>query len=161
MALAIATLPFSALASASVQDLLRIEGFGEKTAAAVHGWLADPANRALLGELAAVGVVPAANVISIDILGGDDGNTIDLGGVTAAVEYAVMARRDHHMSRLDALIDACHKRARPIVMTTIAMGAGMLPIALFPPLWRRVMDHRVVEHLDGDVTVAQVIGCTG
>ena len=29
-----------------------------------------------------------------------------------------------------ALIDACHKRARPIVMTTIAMTAGMLPIAL-------------------------------
>jgi multidrug efflux pump subunit AcrB len=33
------------------------------------------------------------------------------------------------MSRWDALLDACHKRARPIVMTTIAMGAGMLPIA--------------------------------
>ncbi|MFM9971318.1 MAG: efflux RND transporter permease subunit [Burkholderiales bacterium] len=46
------------------------------------------------------------------------------------VEYAVMARRDRGMSRLDALKDACHKRARPIVMTTIAMGAGMLPIAL-------------------------------
>ena len=29
-----------------------------------------------------------------------------------------------------ALIDACLKRARPIVMTTIAMGAGMMPIAL-------------------------------
>jgi multidrug efflux pump subunit AcrB len=28
------------------------------------------------------------------------------------------------------LMDACHKRARPIVMTTIAMGAGMLPIAM-------------------------------
>ena len=46
------------------------------------------------------------------------------------VEYAVMARRDRGMSRLEALLDACHKRARPIVMTTIAMGAGMLPIAL-------------------------------
>jgi multidrug efflux pump subunit AcrB len=45
-------------------------------------------------------------------------------------EYAVMARRDHGMSRWDALLDACHKRARPIVMTTIAMGAGMLPIAI-------------------------------
>jgi multidrug efflux pump subunit AcrB len=40
-----------------------------------------------------------------------------------------MARRDHGMTRLEALIDACHKRARPIVMTTIAMTAGMLPIA--------------------------------
>ena len=46
------------------------------------------------------------------------------------VEYAVMARRNHGMSRSDALLDACRKRARPIVMTTIAMGAGMLPIAL-------------------------------
>ncbi|MES2932185.1 MAG: efflux RND transporter permease subunit [Pseudomonadota bacterium] len=50
------------------------------------------------------------------------------------VEYAIMARRGHAnsppMSRWDALLDACHKRARPIVMTTIAMGAGMLPIAL-------------------------------
>jgi multidrug efflux pump subunit AcrB len=56
------------------------------------------------------------------------------------VEYAIEARRGHPatdghpavpgMSRWDALMDACHKRARPIVMTTIAMGAGMLPIAV-------------------------------
>jgi multidrug efflux pump subunit AcrB len=46
------------------------------------------------------------------------------------VEYAIVARRDHHMSRFDALLDACHKRARPIIMTTLAMGAGMLPIAI-------------------------------
>lgn len=45
------------------------------------------------------------------------------------VEYAIMARRGG-MSRFDALVDACHKRARPIVMTTIAMGCGMLPVAL-------------------------------
>ena len=45
------------------------------------------------------------------------------------VEYAVMAMHEHGMSRFDALIDACSKRARPIIMTTIAMGAGMLPIA--------------------------------
>ncbi|MEN6487537.1 MAG: efflux RND transporter permease subunit [Smithella sp.] len=46
------------------------------------------------------------------------------------VEYAIMARREHGMSRFDALVDACHKRSQPILMTTIAMGAGMLPIAL-------------------------------
>ncbi|MFZ4758883.1 MAG: efflux RND transporter permease subunit [Burkholderiaceae bacterium] len=45
------------------------------------------------------------------------------------VEYAIVARRNG-LSRFDALVDACHKRARPIVMTTIAMGAGMLPIAM-------------------------------
>ena len=46
------------------------------------------------------------------------------------VEYAIMARRERGMSRWDALLDACHKRARPIVMTTVAMGAGMFPIAI-------------------------------
>ncbi len=34
------------------------------------------------------------------------------------------------MSGFDALVDACHKRARPIIMTTVAMFCGMLPAAL-------------------------------
>jgi multidrug efflux pump subunit AcrB len=46
------------------------------------------------------------------------------------VEYAIMAQRDHGMSRFDALIDSCSKRARPIVMTSIAMIAGMTPVAM-------------------------------
>jgi len=46
------------------------------------------------------------------------------------VEYAILARRQFSMGRIEALVDACHKRARPILMTTIAMGAGMLPIAM-------------------------------
>jgi multidrug efflux pump subunit AcrB len=45
------------------------------------------------------------------------------------VEYAIEARR-RGMARTEALVDACHKRARPILMTSLAMGAGMLPIAL-------------------------------
>ncbi len=45
------------------------------------------------------------------------------------VDYAVLARAEG-MSRFDALVDACHKRSRPIIMTTIAMGAGMMPLAL-------------------------------
>jgi multidrug efflux pump subunit AcrB len=45
------------------------------------------------------------------------------------VEYAIVARRQG-MSRFEALVDACHKRSRPIVMTTIAMAAGMFPLAL-------------------------------
>lgn len=45
------------------------------------------------------------------------------------VEYAVMARR-RGLSRREALLDACRKRARPIVMTTVAMAGGMAPAAL-------------------------------
>jgi multidrug efflux pump subunit AcrB len=32
--------------------------------------------------------------------------------------------------RLTAIVEATHKRARPIVMTTVAMIAGMLPVAV-------------------------------
>jgi len=46
------------------------------------------------------------------------------------VEYAIVSRRERGMSRAEAVLDACRKRARPIVMTTLAMGAGMLPVAL-------------------------------
>jgi multidrug efflux pump subunit AcrB len=46
------------------------------------------------------------------------------------VDYAVDAMRLQGMPRHEALMDACHKRARPVVMTTLAMIAGMLPIAL-------------------------------
>jgi multidrug efflux pump subunit AcrB len=46
------------------------------------------------------------------------------------VDYVILARREHGLERWEALLDACRKRARPIIMTTIAMGAGMLPIAL-------------------------------
>ncbi|MDM1765313.1 MULTISPECIES: efflux RND transporter permease subunit [unclassified Acinetobacter] len=46
------------------------------------------------------------------------------------VDYAIIAKDEKSYSRINALLDACHKRARPIIMTTLAMGAGMLPIAL-------------------------------
>ncbi|MBL8416812.1 MAG: efflux RND transporter permease subunit [Dechloromonas sp.] len=46
------------------------------------------------------------------------------------IDYVILARREHGLDRWSALLDACRKRARPIIMTTIAMGAGMLPIAI-------------------------------
>jgi len=45
------------------------------------------------------------------------------------VDFAV-ERVKHGMSRFDAIVDAGMKRARPIIMTTIAMVAGMAPTAL-------------------------------
>jgi multidrug efflux pump subunit AcrB len=58
-----------------------------------------------------------------------------LMGITAKnsillVEYAIVAMRDHGMEQTEALLEACRKRARPIVMTTLAMIAGMSPVAL-------------------------------
>jgi hydrophobe/amphiphile efflux-1 (HAE1) family protein len=46
------------------------------------------------------------------------------------VEYAIMAQTERGLSLMDAMIDSCSKRARPIIMTSIAMGAGMLPVAM-------------------------------
>lgn len=45
------------------------------------------------------------------------------------VDFAIEREREG-MSKRDAIIDASSKRARPIIMTTIAMSAGMLPAAL-------------------------------
>lgn len=45
------------------------------------------------------------------------------------VDFAVESEA-RGMSQQEAILDAGHKRARPIVMTTIAMAAGMLPTAL-------------------------------
>jgi HAE1 family hydrophobic/amphiphilic exporter-1 len=45
------------------------------------------------------------------------------------VDYAILAMHEHGLPRREALIEAGAKRAQPILMTTIAMIAGMLPIA--------------------------------
>lgn len=45
------------------------------------------------------------------------------------VDFAIVSMAEGH-DRFSALIEAGHKRAQPIVMTTIAMAAGMVPSAL-------------------------------
>jgi len=45
------------------------------------------------------------------------------------VEYAIEREREGHTQK-EALLEACRERARPIIMTTVAMAAGMLPTAL-------------------------------
>ena len=70
------------------------------------------------------------------------------------VDFAIEEMRAGK-TRLDAILEAGHKRARPIVMTTVAMVAGMLPVAhrlgrrqRFPRTHgdRR---HRRTDHLHG------------
>jgi multidrug efflux pump subunit AcrB len=46
------------------------------------------------------------------------------------VEYTVVGIRDRGLVRDEAILEACRNRARAIIMTTFAMTAGMLPIAL-------------------------------
>ena len=45
------------------------------------------------------------------------------------VEFAIQAM-ERGAEKREAILDAVHKRARPIIMTTIAMASGMLPSAL-------------------------------
>jgi len=45
------------------------------------------------------------------------------------VDFAIEEMRAGK-SRMEALLQAGHKRARPIVMTSVAMVAGMLPVAI-------------------------------
>jgi len=73
--------------------------------------------------------------------------------VTNIFLYHLQRHSDHHANptrRYQTLRDFKESPALPTGY------AGMLTIALFPPLWRKVMDRRVVEHLDGDVTLANI-----
>jgi DNA ligase (NAD+) len=49
----------NALAAAGLNELVQIEGFGEKTAEAVRTWFGDEANRAMVADLQAAGVEPS------------------------------------------------------------------------------------------------------
>jgi multidrug efflux pump subunit AcrB len=62
------------------------------------------------------------------------------------VEYAMVAMKSG-MSRFDALMQAARKRARPIVMTTVAMGAGMIPVAVGNDSFRQPMAIAVIGGL--------------
>jgi DNA ligase (NAD+) len=59
-----------ALAAASTAELLRVDGFGEKTAISVAAWFADESNRALLRDLAAAGMTPTAPAAASSALAG-------------------------------------------------------------------------------------------
>jgi len=45
------------------------------------------------------------------------------------VDFAIMALQEPHTSKHSAILDACSKRVRPVLMTSVAMIAGMLPLA--------------------------------
>ncbi|WP_434353029.1 efflux RND transporter permease subunit [Psychrobacter sp. HD31] len=77
------------------------------------------------------------------------------------VDYAIIAQNEYGKNRFDALIDACHKRARPIVMTTIAMGAGMMPLLLglggADPTFRQPMAAAVIGGLVTSTALSLIV----
>lgn len=76
------------------------------------------------------------------------------------VDYALIAQR-RGLARFDAIIDSCRKRARPIIMTTIAMGAGMLPLVFgwgdADPTFRRPMAAAVLGGLVTSTLLSLVV----
>jgi len=68
------------------------------------------------------------------------------------IDFAIEAMDDGR-SKMEAILDAGHKRAQPIVMTTFAMTAGMVPTALSGVLgsgdgaWRAPMGTMVIGGL--------------
>lgn len=76
------------------------------------------------------------------------------------VDYALIAQR-RGLARFEAIMDACHKRARPIIMTTIAMGAGMLPLVFgwgdADPTFRRPMAAAVLGGLVTSTLLSLVV----
>ena len=76
------------------------------------------------------------------------------------VDYAIIAQ-NRGLMRFDAIIDACRKRARPIIMTTIAMGAGMLPLVFgwgeADPTFRRPMAAAVLGGLVTSTLLSLVV----
>ena len=67
--------------------------------------------------------------------------------------YHLQRHSDHHANPLRRYQALRHFEEAPQLPTGYA---GMIVTAVIPPLWRRVMDHRVLAHYDGDVALANV-----
>ncbi|EON24188.1 alkane 1-monooxygenase [Nocardioides sp. CF8] len=72
---------------------------------------------------------------------------------TNVLLYHLQRHSDHHANptrRYQTLRDYAES---PVLPTGYA---GMIVLALFPPIWRRVMDPRVINHFDGDLSRANL-----
>ena len=104
-------------------------------------------------------LAPLGGLIALAILGQPLSLPVFIGilmlfGIVAKnsillVDFAV-EMMDHGMPKADALMEAGHKRAQPIVMTTVAMVAGMVPTAISlsgDAAWRAPMGTVVIGGL--------------
>jgi alkane 1-monooxygenase len=67
--------------------------------------------------------------------------------------YHLQRHSDHHANPVRRYQALRHVQEAPQLPTGYA---GMILTAVIPPLWRRVMDHRVLEHYGGDLSRANL-----
>jgi alkane 1-monooxygenase len=67
--------------------------------------------------------------------------------------YHLQRHSDHHANPTRRYQALRHVDEAPQLPTGYA---GMIVLAWFPPLWRRVMDPRLLDHFEGDVTKANI-----
>ncbi len=67
--------------------------------------------------------------------------------------YHLQRHSDHHANPIRRYQALRHVDEAPQLPTGYA---GMILLATIPPLWRRVMDHRVLEHYRGDAELANL-----
>lgn len=90
--------------------------------------------------LSAIPLALGGSFVALLLFGGEMNLPVMIGlvllmGIVAKnsillVEYAVLGMTRRELAMHDALLDACRTRARPIIMTSLAMIAGMVPIAI-------------------------------
>ena len=69
--------------------------------------------------------------------------------VTNLFLYHLQRHSDHHVNSTRRYQSLRSVDGAPSLPSGYA---SMISLTYFPPLWRRVMDHRVLEHYDGDIT---------
>jgi alkane 1-monooxygenase len=67
--------------------------------------------------------------------------------------YHLQRHSDHHANPVRRYQALRHVEEAPQLPTGYA---GMILTAMIPPLWRRVMDHRVLEHYEGELVRANL-----
>jgi len=73
--------------------------------------------------------------------------------VTNLFLYQLQRHSDHHANPTRRYQALRHFEESPQLPSGYA---SMIVLAYFPPLWRRVMDKRVLAHYDGDITRANI-----
>jgi alkane 1-monooxygenase len=67
--------------------------------------------------------------------------------------YHLQRHSDHHANPVRRYQALRHVEEAPQLPTGYA---GMIVLAVIPPVWRRVMDHRVLRHYEGDIGLANL-----